>query len=61
MLAWHLPQNSGTSAGDLIGAEAGVLRVGRGHVRVGRIAAVAIRAAQPLLPMDVAGEILLGR
>ena len=60
MLAWQLPQNAGTSAGDFTALKPASLRMGRGDVRVGRIAAVAILAAKPFLPMNVAGEILLG-
>ena len=60
MLAWQLPQNAGDIGRRFYGLETGVLRMCGGYVRVGRIAAVTIRASKPLLPMDIAGEVLLG-
>ena len=60
MLAWQLPQKAGTSAGDFTVLKPASCGVGRGDVRVGRVAAVAIGAAEPFLPMNVAGKVFLG-
>jgi len=59
MLAWQLPQNAGTSAGDFTALKPASLEWAAATSRIGRIAAVAILAAKPFLPMNVSGEILL--